>query len=171
MTIKTLLLTALITSFYYLILLRPTIKRQETLINTKNTLTANRSVLTQKRLAYVELTRLDPDSAGFQTETANIINTLQKTQNEALVLTKEKNDIPKLKGFDINFPKLLTETENVYRQQEELIKKVLATEKYEEGLGILRSEEAIKLLTKQTNLILEYEYWLEKINRELLISN
>jgi hypothetical protein len=134
------------------------------LIGTQKILVENHAVLVQNRLAYVTLTRLDPDSTNFQAETANIINTLQETQKEGLELVKEKNNIPNLKNFDINFPKLVAETESVYRQQDELIKKVTETEKYEDGLVILKSDEAIELLTKQTNLILEYEYWLEKIN-------
>ena len=169
-TIKILILTILFLTLYYFFIVKPKVLLQKDIAQTRAVLSSNYTILVQNRLAYIELTRLNPSSANFQYQTANTIDVLQKTQKEGLDLAKEKKTIPDLKNFDINFPKLLTETESVYRQQEDIIKKVTETEKYEDGLKILKSDESVKLLTTQTNLILEYEFWLEKIN-ELLISN
>ena len=161
--LPTLIVTLVLLTLYFLFFLLPQIRLVEKLNKAEAELALHHTNLVQNRLAYIALTRLDPNSANFQAETANIIETLQETRKEGLELVKEKNNIPNLKNFDINFPKLVAETESVYRQQEELIKKVTETEKYEDGLVILKSDEAVNLLTKQTNLILEYEYWLEKI--------
>ena len=163
-TIKILILTILFLTLYYFFIVKPKVLLQKDITQAQTILTKNHTVLVQNRLAYIALTRLDPNSANFQYQTANIIDTLQETQKKGLDLVKEKNNIPDLKNFDINFLKLLAETESVYRQQEELINEVIKTEKYEEGVEILKSDKAIELLTNQTNLILEYEYWLGKIN-------
>jgi len=43
----------------------------------------------------------------------------------------------------------------------------LATEKYKDAISILKSKEGVNLLTRQTNLILKYQFWLEKIDKLL----
>ena len=40
----------------------------------------------------------------------------------------------------------------------------LKNEAYDIEKDILRSKEAVTLLTEQTNLILEYDFWLKKIS-------
>ena len=60
-------------------------------------------------------------------------------------------------------PYLLSDLKRVYEEQNEILDKVYTTKSYDEGLTILKSEKAVKLLTMQTNLILEYEYWIEKL--------
>ena len=48
---------------------------------------------------------------------------------------------------------------NLYNQFSNVKNQALLVE-----LSVIRSDESVKLLTDQTNLILEYEYWLGKIN-------
>jgi cell division septum initiation protein DivIVA len=48
---------------------------------------------------------------------------------------------------------------NLYNQYERLKKQALIAEQL-----IIKSEESVKLLTDQTNLIFEYEHWLRRIN-------
>jgi len=54
-------------------------------------------------------------------------------------------------------------TEDVYKSQKEIVNNIKSSKSYSEGLDIIKSESSITLLTKQTNLILEYQYWLDKI--------
>ena len=160
---KVLFFSLIFTSFYYFLFLKPEIQTQKDLSLTENTLNADLTNLVQNRISYIELTRLDTKSINFQTEIANITKEIRETQNKGLELINNKNSLPPIKNIEINFPVIMEETESVYIKQKELIGRVMQTKSYEEGLKVLTSDEAVSLLTKQTNLISEYRFWLEKI--------
>ncbi len=62
------------------------------------------------------------------------------------------------------FSILLSETKKIYEEQESLLERVFETKTYEEGVEILKSDQTVGLLTRHTNLILEYKFWLNFIN-------
>ena len=163
--VKILILLGLFLIGYYFLILGPRLAMSEKAAQLEKKISQHYFNLLQNRLTFVELTRLDPDSAAFNLEKSNLVGTLEKTKKEGLELVKKENNIPKVDNKLSNeFPLLLTDTENFYKEQEELLKKVFETKSYEKGVEILKTDDAIKLLTKQTNLILKYQYWLEKVN-------
>lgn len=165
---KILLVTAALLSLYYLAYLKPKIELQNKLNDAENTISPHMSALIQNRIAYLELTRLNANSINFQTDILSIVNNLQETQREGLKNISEKNTIPEIEELDTDFPELIKETEDIYKKQEELIVKVTATDSFEEGVRILKSDEAIILLTRQTNLILKYRLLSDQIKEEKL---
>ena len=159
--LKTLIITFLILLIYYLLILKPKIEAEKKLNQAEETLRLHKDTLVQNRISFVEITRLNPKYLDFQRETSIQFNLIEKTQKEGLKLIEEKNYLPPL-NLDLNFQELLDETKTFY-DQETFLKKVRSTTSYKEGLEILKSDEAINLLVRQTNLILKYNYWLEKV--------
>ncbi len=139
--VKTLILVAAISGIYYFFFLKPSIKAQKELAQ-------NHANLVQNRLAYVELTRLDPKSASFDIEKSNLVAKLKETNK---------------KGLEDSSTSLATR--QIYERQNKLLEKVFATKSYQEGVSVLKSQEAVSLLTDQTNLILEMEFQLEKLKK------
>ena len=156
---------------YYFLFLGPKLAFSDKLLQAEEELAQHHSKLLQNRLSFVELTRIDLDSASFNLEKSNLVATVKKTNEEGLNVIEKQSELPKIDN-DINnrYISLLEETKTVYEDQEKLLEKVFATDSYQAGVEILKSDESIKLLTKQTNLILEYDFWLKKIN-ELQIQN
>jgi len=164
--IKILAITLLLFGTYYLFFLRPKLELASNLLNSEKILARHHTNLLQNRLSYIELTRLDPKRANFNLEKSSLVGTLQKTNEEGLKNINEDKEIAKIDGkLTERFPALLAETKKIYEDQESLLEKVFATKSYAEGIVILKSEEAINLLTRQTNLILEYQFWLEKMEK------
>ena len=114
----------------------------------------------------MELTKLDSNSPGFDLEKSNLVTIVKKTNEEGLKALSGQSELPKIDN-DLNnrYKSLLEETKTVYEDQEKLLEKVFATDSYEEGIEILYSEEAIELLTRQTNLILEYDFLLSRLKK------
>jgi len=166
--LKILFFTLLLSAGYYIFLLKPKLELPEKLLTVEKTLIIHQSILTQNRLAYAELTKLDPENASFTSDSTNLVQTLEATQKDGLKTLSEKNNIPEINSLTKSeFEELLNETETIYIGQEELMKEVLATEKYKDAISILKSKEGVNLLTRQTNLILKYQFWLEKIDKLL----
>lgn len=162
--LTTLLITAVLFSLYYVFFLKPDQERLNDLIEAEKILTLHKTNLTQNRLSYVALTKLDPGSLNFDPERSELVLTLRNTGKDGLQLIKDWNTLPRVeRKLNERFPLLLDSTENVYRNQDKLLEKVFATSSYEDGLDILKSTEAIILLTQQSNLILEYGYWINII--------
>ena len=138
--LKTLVLTSLISTFYFFAFRVPKIKNREELISAKNILIANLTILIQNRLTYIELTHLDPQSAGFDIEKSSLIATIQKTNHKGLA--------------NPNFP---NEAREILLRQNILLEEVFATKSYDDGVAILKSEEALELLVDQTNLVRKWQ--------------
>ncbi len=103
------------------------------------------SNLVQNRLAYVELAKLNPKDASFDTQKSNLVGIIKETNK---------------KGME----KPLSDKEKeIFERQNKILEKVFATKSYEEGVLILKSPESVKLLVDQTNLILELEFQLSKL--------
>lgn len=136
--LKISLFLALFLAIFYLFFLKPRLALEKKL-------TQEYFLFVQNRLAFVELTRLDPKSPNFEIEKSSLVSTLKNTNKKGLEIASRK------------------EEKEIYERQNNILEKVFATKSYEEGVAILKSNEAIELLTDQTNLILELEFQLEKL--------
>jgi len=164
--VKTFVFLILLLAGYYFLFLGPKLAFPSKLLQAEERLAQHHSNLLQNRLSFVELTRLDPNSTGFNLEKSNLVLIVKKTNEEGLNALEKQSELPKIDN-DINsrYESLLGETRTVYEDQEKLLEKVFATDSYQEGVEILYSEEAIELLTRQTNLILEYDFLLSRLKQ------
>jgi hypothetical protein len=131
-----------------------------------------------KLFAYhpeTDLGTLDPqkDKELLLERIASAKSGLDMIQENIQALGWKKKEVDKLIGEMNRTQVILTELETsletngngqekietLYTQFGSLKSQALLAE-----TSVIRSDESVKLLTKQTNLILEYEYWLGKIN-------
>lgn len=145
---KVVILLGILLLGYYLLLLRLN-KAQEKNVSLKTEVIRNKDNLVQNRISYVELTRLDPESPNFDNDRSYIAAAIKKTNKEGL----ENQPFP-------------AEAKQIYERQNKLLEKIFATKSYEEGVAILKSQEALQLLTDQTNLILEWEFQQKVLEKE-----
>ena len=164
--IQILLISGALFFAYYFFYLKPKIQLSKNRIEAEKILTIHKNTLTQNRIAYIGLTRLDPNSPVFTSDASTIFSTLDTTQKEGLEKITTENIIPTTNILSTGvFSNLLIKTEDVYKTQKEITTNIKLSKTYSEGLKILKSDRSINLLTKQTNLILEYQYWLDKMKR------
>lgn len=157
-----LLISGVLYSSYYFFYLTKAKSANEK-VEAEKVLTVHKNILTQNRIAYLGLTKLDSKSSSFSAEASNLIATLETTQKEGLEKINTQNTLPNTKILSTDaFSDLLTRTENVYKTQGEILNIIRSTKTYKDGLDILRSTESVNALTEQTNLIVEYEVWIEK---------
>jgi hypothetical protein len=153
-----------LTSYYFLFLV-PKIKLPKILSEAEDILGNHHYNLLQNRLALVELTKFDPNTDNLNLKTSSLVETIQKTNEEGLRELEKDNQLSKIDPeLDKRFPQLLIETKEVYQKQNIILEKIFNTDSFEAGIEIIRSKESVENLTKQTNLILEYEFWLKKIS-------
>ncbi len=161
--VRVILMLSILFSSYYFIYLKPKVQLAKNISELEKVLTLNKTTLTQNRIAYIELTRLNSESPSFTREVTNIIAILEKTQKDGSERIQNQSPLPKTNTDSNKITTLLHNTDAFYREQQELMKKIKQTGSYNEGLSIIKSGESVKLLTKQTNLILEYGYWLDEL--------
>lgn len=163
--IKTLLFSALLFLSYYLFFLKPQIKIKNEILYAKKILSLHKNTLAQNRLSYIALTRLDPKDPNFENQKSKVVETLRKTNQEGIKVVENPDQPPNPKIIPPqDFSSLLSETKRIYEDQNKLLEKVFATKSYEEGVAIIKSPEGIEILTRQTNLILKYEFYLRRIS-------
>ena len=127
-TVKTLIILVLISAGYYFIYFLPhQAKNREVSIHYSN--------LVQNRTAYVGLAKLNPKDPSFDSQKSNLIDIIKVTNAKGL----EKP--------------LNNEEKRIFEKQNEILVKVFATDSYEEGVAILRSDESIQLLIDEAELI------------------
>lgn len=159
-----LLVSLVLFSSYYFLFLKPKIELEENKTAAIKTLTLFENALTQNRLSYVSLTKLDPDSTNFDSERTNALKLLKSTQEDISKYADMYNSISFInQDLSTRFPALLTEIQDVNQKQMEIMDAVYKTKSYEEGLLILKSDEAVKILTDETNLILEIKHFVFRI--------
>jgi|GEM_PF-7054935 len=163
------LIFLLLLASYYFFFLKPKIELPNRINKAQEILTNHHSTLLQNRLSFVELTKLDPEAGTFNLEKSSLIGTLQETSKEGLKTLENPTKLPEVnKELSERYNKLTSETRELYEKQDRLFEKVFATDSYEAGTELLRSDESIKILTTQTNLILEYKYWLDILSGSVL---
>ena len=134
------------------------------IIKAERILTIHKNTLTENRIAFIGLTRLDPESAVFPSDASTLLSTLETTQQEGLDQINAEPEIPDTNILSNNkYSEMLIETAGIYENQKNITDNIKSSKSYSEGLNILRSEASISLLTKQTNIIFEYQYWLDKM--------
>lgn len=156
--IKTLLIFLVITASYFILILVPVKRRSENVRNAINIISSHSNNLVQNRLAYIELTRLDPNAPNFNLERIQLVNRIKNT-NESEQKTLEKNEKVKIDpNLNETYVKLLNETQQFYKDQEIILEEVFGTETFAKGLNILKSQKSIDLLTRQTNIIFQFQW-------------
>ena len=161
--LKIFVLLALLLSVFYFFFLRPKYN-QNKLEGAQNTLSLHHSNLLQNRLSFIELTKLDSNSATYNFDKLNLIGILQESNQKGLKDLGDHFEIPDIdKELSERSSGLMIETRDAYEKQNILLEKVFATTSYEEGIKILRSGESVSILTDQTNLLLELEYYLTRL--------
>ena len=155
---------AVLLSGYYLFVLKPKLELPKARSEAQRVLRLHSSNLTSNRLSYVQLTRLDPDSSDFLTAKSNLVGSLQSTQKAGTELVEKESKIPDIDAkLTKDFPTLLTDTKQFFKDQEILLKEVYQTSSYQGGVKILKSDKALELLTRQTNLLLQFQFWQDKL--------
>jgi hypothetical protein len=137
------------------------------IVYTQNVLSSYRNNLTQNKISFIGLSKLNPNSSGFEYEKNELVESLQTSIDKGGKTSENPEKLPNINiELSERYPGLLEETNKVYQDQESLLEKVFATKSFEEGIEIMRSEESVQLLIKQTNLILEYDFWINILSEE-----
>lgn len=141
--IKVLIFTLILFGIYYFFFLR----QQAEAASKIKTLSQYHSNLVQNRLAYVALTRLDPDDPNVLDKKDNLFTKINQTQKEGDNFADQR-------------------IKDIYQRQTKIIEELKTKETFKEGLEVLKGPASVSLLVDQTNLILEFEYYLARL-REL----
>ena len=115
------------------------------LIEKEKNLALHYSNLVQNKVAYINLTKLDPKDPAFDTQKSDLIGIIKETNKNGL--ENPINDQEK----------------ETFMRQGEILTKVYATKSYEEGVAILKSPESVTNLADQTKLIQELNSQIQKL--------
>lgn len=163
--IKTLLIFSLLLTVYYLFVLVPAKTKSENIKKTQEIVSLHHSNLVQNRLAYIELIKLDPNSPSFTFTKSQLVNQIKNTNTNGQKALAESEKITFKNNISKTYDRLHRETQDFYKEQELVLEKVFSTESFSEGVKILKSKQSIELMTKQTNIILEFQ-WLAELLKE-----
>lgn len=97
--IKATVISLLLLSGYYLLVLQPRYAAFRSLTQTETTIAALHTNLLQNRLAFIELTQLDATSLSFDDEKGALLDTLNITREEGAKLSSAPTSIPKVHGL------------------------------------------------------------------------
>jgi len=162
--VQILLISLVLFLTYYFFYLKPKIESAKNRAETRKILSLQEDNLIQNRLAFVELTKLDPKSSILNLNSSDIMQTLERTHKTGLDLIKNESSIPKNTTItNDNYNALTSKSESIFNDQKKILYDVINTKSYKDGVAILKSKESIDLLTRQTNLILEYQYWIKNL--------
>lgn len=171
------LLLFLIFAGYYLLFLRPLLALPGAYDKTAKILSQHHANLLQNRLALVGLAKLDPQSQTAHLDKNRLFSALTETNRKGLELLNAAAALPKVRGVptqstrflnsELNeAAKILSEkTRSLFNEQKPLIAELEQMDVNRQRARI-RADDAVKLLTDHTNLILEYEFWMKRIQQE-----
>jgi len=162
-TFKVLAFIAIFSSLYYFFILKSQILLKKEKLELVSALDRHKSLLTQNRLAYVELAKLDPKSSIFNDDKSNVIGHIQDSNKKGSEISDSFKPLAKEPGFNQKITDLFKDSKQIYIEQNSLLDKVFTTKSYGDGLKILKSDESVALLTRQTNLILQYDFLIKQI--------
>jgi hypothetical protein len=173
--IKIIFLLFLFLFFYYVLFLNADSKFSDTLIESEKYLNKQKNYLSQSRIALVEMIKMDPDSKNFVLDKRNSLKTIKEINEKALEEADNKFDLQNTTSFpneysDFINKELKTELNNLSEknknfllEQKDFLSELEAVN-FPDQTEFLKSDRSIKFLTDQTNLILEYDFLLEKVN-------
>ena len=124
--------------------------------------------LVQNRLAFVGLTKFDPTSPSAIGEK----EVLLKNVEESIKAGLEKTDNIRTRRMidpilTRKWSELIRMHREIYSGQRGILENLYKQQTFTDGMKVLQSEESVKLLTDQTNLILEYEFWEDRVREKL----
>lgn len=114
--------------------------------------------LLQNRLSLTELARLNEKSKDFNGNSTYLILTVKETNNKALESLRKKPN------FDKSIDELFSRTELFLKNQQQLINDLQKEESFPKKMSLLKSKHSIALLTDEGNLILAYNFWIDKLD-------
>ena len=151
---------------YYLLVLQPRLLLPNKLSQTQNELAKHHTSLLQNKIAFVHLAKLNSSSGNFDFDKTNLVGLIQESNRAGLENASkvDANDLPEVISKLTNrYPDLLLETTKLYEDQQKLLERIFATDSYEAGMQVIKSDESVNLLLVQTKLILEFEEWLAQL--------
>lgn len=125
---------------YYFFFLKP----QAEVAAKIKTFSKYHSNLVQNRLAYIELTKLNPKDPNAQFQKNGLLSKINETQKEGLSFDDSK-------------------IHQIYERQTKIIEELKTQKTFKEGVTLLKGLESVSNLADQTNLILELEFQLERL--------
>lgn len=164
---RILLFLLLILLGYYFFFLKPQLILPQTLFKAKISFTLHRTNLLQNRLALIELARLNPNNPNRDQERTQLLSQLQTANQQGLINIKSQPATKNLPEFSQALAHLLTHHQTLLQDQQTLADQLTQIDSFSAQLELLESPNTITLLTDQTNLILEYDHWLKKIDQQL----
>ena len=173
--IRILILFLLFLFVYYLLYIKSNLVISKTLIESEKVLNEHKNYISQSRITFIELIKLDPESPNFVLEKRNEIKTLDEINKKALEYLANPYNYPKIlikpneysnfldNKLEKGLISLAEKNKNFFLEQKKFFSK-LETINFQDQTEFLKSPESIKLLTEQTNLIFEYNFLLDKID-------
>lgn len=184
--VKVVALLLIFLGLYYILFLAPKIALPNAFLESQAVFAEHRTNLVQNRIALVELARLSPNSADIFNKEAELLKKLQATNEQGIKLLEENKELPSVAGvgngflyflnndLPVTLQSLRLKERQILEEQQSLIASLIdliqqsATAPKAEVLStqfaLIRSDSSVKLLTRQSNLILEYDFWLKKIS-------
>lgn len=161
--IKTILISFLFILTYYFLVLLPSKIRSKNLQEAQKEVSLHYINLLQNRLAYTELIKLDSDSPNFNLEKTELVNQIKNTNDKGQKKLKENGKVFISSNLQKKYEAILQNTEDFFKDQENILNEVFATDSFTEGIDILKSGQSIEILTRQTNIILEFQWFLNQL--------
>lgn len=153
-------------SFYYLFFLSPRLVLIGQIDKTQSYLKSTNLYLLQNRISLTELARLDNNSGDFNGSAAYLIRTIKETNSRGLESLKSQHSLSNLKDAgvsDKSINKLSDSAKSFFSDQERFVNDLLKEEDFSKKLSLLKSKRSVSLLTREGNLILEYNLWIDKL--------
>lgn len=163
--LKTLLISILLFACYYIFVFRPREKYIKNLSEDRNNLQTHYSYLVQNKIAFENLKKIDVKNTHANFDKEKSIEIVTKTSQEGASRIKNNKYMPKtnkeLKG---RYTDLLNETLLIYINEDNLMDELKRASDYSKGMELLSSEKYNEILSKQSQLIIEYTELITKLN-------
>ena len=174
LTLKTVLAAFVLFFGYYWLFLRPDVLLWKNVKQNEEVLVIQKNYLSQSRIILVELIKADVNNPYYPTYLKSTLEILAKINNSAREKTaKEITYEPILslgrkhiRAYNRNILsgiQNIAEKNKIFLKEQKEFLDSLQSKNYYEQKDFLVGNKAVVFLTKQTNLILEYDYWLKKI--------
>ncbi|MDP2693188.1 MAG: hypothetical protein Q8O88_06175 [bacterium] len=174
LTLKTLIVTAILLFGYYWLFLRPELIIWEKVQKNEQILIVQKNYLSQSRIIMVELIKSDVNDYYYPTHLKKTLELLSQINNTALKKSKETISYDpvlslgrkNIRAYNRNILSgiyKITEENKVFLSKQKEMLSNLQLLNFDQQKEFLHTNQVVPLLTEQTNLTLEYDYWLNQI--------